>query len=109
MKMLYEYTLSASRADFYNITSQVKEAISKSEVADGIAIVYCPHTTAGITVNENADPGCTGEQDAERPTSPDAVRDLLIGLAKAFPDRLEFQHADGHSVPVARVLRAHPI
>lgn len=81
--MLYEYTLSAQREDFYNITPQVREAITKSGVTDGIAIVYCPHTTAGITINENADP--------------DVVRDLLLGLSKAFPDRPEFRHAEGNS------------
>ncbi len=81
--MLYDYTLSAQREDFYNITPQVREAITKSGVTDGIAIVYCPHTTAGITINENADP--------------DVVRDLLLGLRKAFPDRPEFRHAEGNS------------
>ena len=81
--MLFEFQLSAPRADFYNITSKVREAIAKSGVAAGIAVVYCPHTTAGITINENADP--------------DVVHDLLIGLDKAFPDRAEFRHAEGNS------------
>jgi secondary thiamine-phosphate synthase enzyme len=52
-------------------------------VIDGIAVVYCPHTTAGITINENADP--------------DVVHDLLLGLAKAYPDRPEFTHSEGNS------------
>lgn len=82
--MIYEYSLSAQREDFYNITSQVCEAVAKSGVTDGIAVVYCPHTTAGITINENADS--------------DVVRDLLLGLDKAFPDRPEFRHAEGNSV-----------
>jgi len=81
--MLFEYTLSAKRKDFYNITSQVREAVAGSGVSDGIAIVYCPHTTAGITTNENTDP--------------DVVHDMLIGLDKAFPDRAEFCHAEGNS------------
>ncbi len=81
--MLYEYSLSAGREDFYNITAQVREAITASGVVSGIAVVYCPHTTAGITINENADP--------------DVVHDLLIGLNKAFPDRAEFHHAEGNS------------
>jgi secondary thiamine-phosphate synthase enzyme len=81
--MLYEYNLSAQRADFYNVTPKVREAVTKSGVSDGIAVVYCPHTTAGITINENADP--------------DVVHDLLIGLDKAFPDRPEFRHAEGNS------------
>ena len=81
--MLYEYQLSTPRENFYNITAQVREAVSKSGVADGIAVIYCPHTTAGITINENADP--------------DVVHDLLVGLAKAFPDRAEFRHGEGNS------------
>jgi len=81
--MLCEYRLSAQRADFYNITPKVREAVAQSGVSEGIAVVYCPHTTAGITINENADP--------------DVVRDLLLGLDKAFPDRSEFRHAEGNS------------
>jgi len=81
--MLYEYTLPTQREDFYNITAKVREAITKSGVKSGIALVYCPHTTAGITINENADP--------------DVVYDLLMGLSKAFPDRSEFLHGEGNS------------
>ena len=60
--MIFEYSLSASRADFYNITPQIREAVSKSGVTSGIAVVYCPHTTAGITINENADPDVRAER-----------------------------------------------
>ena len=81
--MFSEYTLSTPQETFYNITPQVREAVVKSGVTDGIAVVYCPHTTAGITINENADP--------------DVVYDLLIGLNKAFPDRVEFRHGEGNS------------
>ena len=82
-KMFFEYSLSTPREDFYNITPQVREAVSKSGIMDGIAIIFCPHTTAGITINENADP--------------DVVHDLLIGLNKAYPDRAEFRHGEGNS------------
>jgi len=81
--MLYEHSLSTPRENLYNITNQVQESVSESKISDGLAIVYCPHTTAGITINENADP--------------DVVHDLLIGLAKAYPDRPEFRHAEGNS------------
>jgi len=81
--MFYEYNLSAQREDFYNITSQVREAVSKSGVTDGIAVVYCPHTTAGITINENADP--------------DVVYDLMLGLRIAFPVHAGFTHGEGNS------------
>ena len=81
--MLFEYNLSAQREDFYNITSQVREAATKSGITSGIAVVFNSHTTAGITINENADP--------------DVIPDLLLGLNKAFPDRGEFRHAEGNS------------
>jgi len=81
--MLFEYTLSAPREQFYCITPQVREAVAKSGVTDGIAVVYCPHTTAGITINENADP--------------DVARDLIYALGKTFADRAEFRHAEGNS------------
>jgi len=81
--MLYEFTLSTQREDFYNITPQVWESVVKSGVSGGVALVFCTHTTAGITINENADP--------------DVVHDLLLGLNKAFPDRPEFRHGEGNS------------
>ena len=81
--MLFEYQISTPKENFYDITPQVREAISKSGIANGIAVVFCPHTTAGITINENADP--------------DVVHDMLLGLDKAFPDLAEFCHAEGNS------------
>ena len=81
--MVYEYTIRTERENLYNITSNVRDAVAKSGVANGICIVYCPHTTAGITINENADP--------------DVVHDILVGLNKAFPDRNEFRHMEGNS------------
>jgi len=81
--MLYEFNLSTPRENLYNITAQVREAVLKSAVSDGVAVVFCPHTTAGITINENADP--------------DVIHDLLLGFDKAFPDRSEFHHAEGNS------------
>jgi len=81
--MLYEYQLSTPKENFYNITPQVRDAVLESSVQSGIAVVYIPHTTAGITINENADP--------------DVVHDMLLGLAKIYPDRAEFCHAEGNS------------
>jgi secondary thiamine-phosphate synthase enzyme len=81
--MLYEFALSTQREDFYDVTPQVREAVAKSGIMSGVATIYCPHTTAGITINENADP--------------DVVHDLLIGLRGAFPDRSEFRHGEGNS------------
>ena len=81
--MTKKFDISTPKEDFYNITAQVREAIVASGVKGGIAVVFCPHTTAGITINENADP--------------DVVHDMLIGLAKAYPERAEFRHGEGNS------------
>ena len=87
---------TSAKTDFVDITAKVKEAarraveeyVAKSggkDVAgiEGMACVFCPHTTAAITINENADP--------------DVLHDLEIGLDKAFPDRAEFRHIEGNS------------
>lgn len=78
-----EYTLRTDREGMYNITASLREAIRQSGVQSGLAVVHCPHTTAGVTINENADP--------------DVQHDLLLGLAAAFPDRPAFRHAEGNS------------
>ena len=81
--MLFEYSLSAPREYFYKITSEVQDAVTKSGVTDGIAVVYCSHTTAAIIVNENADE--------------EVIHDLLIGLNEAFPEHPEYKHYGGNS------------
>jgi len=81
--MATSYTLKTGKAGCCDITPAVREAITASGVETGLCVVYCPHTTAGITINENADP--------------DVVRDLLYGLDKAFPDNGGFRHAEGNS------------
>ena len=81
--MLYEYHIHTSREEFQNVTAQVKDALAQSGVESGMCLVYCPHTTAGMTINENADP--------------DVKSDLLFALGKTFPDRVEFRHMEGNS------------
>lgn len=81
--MLFEYKLKTDEYNLHNITGKVREALAQSGIKDGICVIFCPHTTAGITINENADP--------------DVVRDILLGLDKAFPDRAEFRHSEGNS------------
>lgn len=65
-----------------NITSTVRDILKESGVRDGIVVVHCPHTTAGMTINENADP--------------DVVRDLLKALDELTP-RIDYRHAEGNS------------
>jgi secondary thiamine-phosphate synthase enzyme len=81
--MLFEFSLNTPAEAMLNITTEVQHAIKESGVNEGICLVYCPHTTAGITINENADP--------------DVVKDMLLGLNKTFPDMPEFRHAEGNS------------
>ena len=81
--MLFEFSLNTPKEGFTNITHRVRDAVSKSGVQSGLCMVFCPHTTAGITINENADP--------------DVVSDLLLSLSKTCPDRPEFLHREGNS------------
>jgi secondary thiamine-phosphate synthase enzyme len=79
----YSFTLSTGKEDLYDITSMVNDAVAMSKIENGICIIYTPHTTAAITINENADP--------------DVVQDLIFAFNKTFPDRQEFNHAEGNS------------
>ena len=81
--MIKTYRLSTPREGFLAVTAQVQEALRDRGVESGLCVVYCPHTTAGVTINENADP--------------DVTRDLMLALDKTFPDRTEFRHAEGNS------------
>lgn len=81
--MLKQYKLYTERENLHNVTPQVWDALRESGVTEGVCVIYCPHTTAGITINENADP--------------DVVRDLLLALDRSCPDRPEFRHCEGNS------------
>lgn len=81
--MLFNFQLSTSKEGLIDITAEVTEAIMESGVNEGICIVYCPHTTAAITINENADP--------------DVKTDFISGLDRTFPDLASFLHAEGNS------------
>lgn len=71
------------RHQFVDITDQVQQSVSKAGFKDGLVCVFVPHTTAGVTVNENADP--------------DVVYDVLNALAKAVPERAGYRHVEGNS------------
>lgn len=81
--MLRDYSLTTGQNNWTDITKRVKDALRESGITSGLCVVYCPHTTAGITINENADP--------------DVVRDLIFALEKTYPDRPEFRHGEGNS------------
>lgn len=80
---LFSFTLSTGDEGLYEITSMVNDAIQTVKAVSGICVVFTPHTTAAITINENADP--------------DVKTDFMLGLEKAFPDRKEFRHMEGNS------------
>ena len=85
MSNLYKHSLTIEkRQTMIDITDIIREDVRNSNVKDGIAIIYCPHTTAGITINENADPH--------------VVRDLIYGFEKAYPtDDKNYRHFEGNS------------
>lgn len=73
---------SAKKEELIDITEQVRQAASSLKRADGVCTVFTPHTTAAITINENADP--------------DVARDILYGLKKMVPES-GYHHTEGNS------------
>lgn len=88
--MLSSFELSTPKTGFIKITREVQQIVEESGVKEGICVVYCPHTTAGVTINENADP--------------DVVRDLTLALNTISPDRAEYRHAEGNSAAHVKTL-----
>ena len=74
---------TSAHEELLDITSRVEAAVRESGITDGICCVYTPHTTAAITINENADP--------------DVRRDLLKGLRHLGLESVSFDHAEGNS------------
>lgn len=73
-----------TRCEFVDITGRVSPIVKESGIENGDAIIYCPHTTAGITINENADP-----------TVP---QDVLLTLAELAPrSNPGYRHSEGNS------------
>lgn len=74
---------TSRRAQFADITAEVQEAVTGSGLVEGVVTVYCPHTTAGLTINENADP--------------DVVTDMLDALERAVPWEAGYRHGEGNA------------
>jgi secondary thiamine-phosphate synthase enzyme len=82
--MIKEFTIRTSgRSDFIDVTSKVREVIIDAGFFDGVCQVYIPHTTAGVTINENADP--------------DVTRDIMKTLDTTIPWNNSYHHAEGNS------------
>lgn len=79
-----EHTIkTTSRDEMINITKFIQDDANNSKIKDGFVIVMVPHTTAGVTINENADP--------------DVVYDILNSLRKIFPNDSSQHHMEGNS------------
>lgn len=72
-----------SRDQLLEITAAVQEQVKAAGVSNGVCHVHVPHTTAGITLNENCDP--------------DVLRDILVALDKIVPQQGDYRHAEGNS------------
>ena len=84
MTSLCDFTVrTGGQTDWINITAEVQKAVAVSGVREGVCLVFVPHTTASVTVNENADP--------------DVPHDVDYALNLISPDRREFRHSEGNS------------
>ena len=74
---------TSSRVDFQDITSVVNDIVAKSGVESGVCYIFVPHTTAGVMVNEHADP--------------DVVKDIIMQLDAMVPQHEGYRHREGNS------------
>ena len=74
---------TSSRVELVDITQKIEEVVSASKIDSGICVVYVPHTTAAITINENADPS--------------VQRDIIYELNKLIPFDDNYSHTEGNS------------
>ena len=72
-----------SREEFIDITAKIRQIAEASGIQDGLCTVYVPHTTAGVTINENADPAVKS--------------DILMAMRRTVPESLPFSHSEGNS------------
>ncbi len=81
---IYEYAVQTnSHTQLINIDQLVQKAINESSIQDGLCVVFIPHTTAGVTINENADPS--------------VISDLLKEMNKVIPFSDDYKHSEGNS------------
>ena len=83
---------TGGRQVFQDITSEVQASVKRSGVAEGVCHVFCPHTTAGLTLNENWDPS--------------VCQDLCLVFDDLVPQRPDFGHREGNSPAHAKASLA---
>lgn len=71
------------RQTFHDITTEVQAVVNRSQVQEGMCFIFCPHTTAGVTLNENWDAS--------------VQHDISLGLDAISPQRTEYRHGEGNS------------
>ena len=74
---------TGSKTELIDITSRIQEVVADSGVTEGLCHVFVPHTTAGVTINENADPSVKA--------------DMLMVLNKVISDQEPYRHGEGNS------------
>ena len=72
-----------SRVELIDITDKVEAVVARSNIKDGTCFIFCPHTTAGLTINENADPS--------------VQRDIINSLNKLVPANAGYSHSEGNA------------
>jgi secondary thiamine-phosphate synthase enzyme len=83
-KMMQTFQVRTStQTELIDITRSVQEAVKKTGVKDGICIIFIPHTTAAVTINENADPS--------------VIYDILMEMNKIVPFKDQYHHMEGNS------------
>ncbi|MDP1509645.1 secondary thiamine-phosphate synthase enzyme YjbQ [Paenibacillus sp. CMAA1739] len=94
--MLHTFELSTTRRDeMRDITREVAALIEKSGVQQGTALIYCPHTTAGIAINENADP--------------DVKHDVILRLDEVYPwEHPQYRHMEGNTASHLKSITTGP-
>jgi len=74
---------TGSHTEFVDVTDNIRKTVTESQIKNGVAIVYVSHTTAGITINEHADPS--------------VVQDIINSLEKQVPWNAGYRHAEGNA------------
>jgi secondary thiamine-phosphate synthase enzyme len=74
---------TSKRTELIDITGQIQNIVTKSNIKEGVCLVFCPHTTAGLTINENADPSVKS--------------DIIKTLSRLIPEHADYAHAEGNS------------
>ena len=84
LKMIQTFqVMTTTQTEFIEITYSVQEAVQKTGMRDGICLIFIPHTTAAVTINENADPS--------------VVQDIVMELNKMVPFKNQYRHMEGNS------------